>query len=286
MPTAMPGRSSSRRSPRATGCRSSKHSPQACRCWRPIFRCTARWGAGTAFPSIPALPTTSRPACAASVVTVRPGRAAPFFTVTSGSSFSTSLGSFLWVGPRDPVTDQVLLWEGATVGLSGPGFITLECIGKEAIYADNIFRWNGVDIFTTGSSSPLVVGQTAATPFPPVALATYVVPGIVSGGTLPLSFFITETNKNVPNDGSNLDIGLWPLPTPPVGNPADFGSSIYLMLDDEAIVDTDHDDMIVRMSVSPIPEPGALLLAVLGAGGVALSLRRRRQRRTGETPVS
>lgn len=215
----------------------------------------------------------------------RPGSAAPFFTVTSGSSFSTSLESFLWVGPRDPVTDQVLLWEGATVGLSEPGFITLEYIGKEAIYADNIFRWNGVDIFTTGPSSPLVVGQTAATPFPPVALATYVVPGVVSGGTLPLSFFITETTKNVPNDGSNLDIAVWPLPTPPVGNPADFGSSIYLMLDDEAIVDADHDDMIVRMSVSPIPEPGALLLAVFGAGGVALSLRRR-QRRTGETPVS
>jgi hypothetical protein len=210
----------------------------------------------------------------------RPASAVPFFTATSGSSFSTVLESFLWVGPRDPVTDQVLLWEGATVGLSEPGFITLEYIGKEATYADNVFRWNGVDIFSTGPSSPLIVGQTAATPFPPAALATYVVPGVVPAGTLPFSFFITEITKNVPNDGSNLDIGLWPLPSPPVSNPADFGSSIYLMLDDSGIVDDDHNDMIVRMSVSAIPEPGTLVLAVLGAGGVALAVRLRHVRRT------
>jgi hypothetical protein len=210
----------------------------------------------------------------------RPGVAAPFFTVTSGSSFSTTIESFLWVGPRDPVTDDVVLWEGATVGLSEPGFITLEYIGKEALYADNIFRWNGVNIFTTGPASPLIVGQIAATPFPPASLATYVVPGIVSAGPLPFSFFVTETAKNVPNDGSNLDIGLWPLPTTTTGNPLNFGSTIYLMLDDENTVDADHDDMIVRMSV--VPEPGTLVLAVFGAGAVALAVRRRHvQRRTG-----
>jgi hypothetical protein len=222
--------------------------------------------------------------CGAATV-CRPGIAAPFFTVTSGSSFSTALESFLWVGPRDPVTGEVVLWEGATVGLSEPGFITLEYIGKEALYADNIFRWNGADIFTTGPSSPLIVGQITATPFPPVALTTYVVPGIVSAGTLPFSFFITETAKNVPNDGSNLDIGLWPLPPTLTGNPLNFGSSIYLMLDDENTVDADHDDMIVRMSVSAVPEPGTLVLAMLGAGGAAVAARWRRKRRTGATPI-
>jgi hypothetical protein len=213
------------------------------------------------------------------VTICRSGVAAPFFTVTSGSSFSTALESFLWVGPRDPVTDNVVLWEGATVGLSEPGFITLEYIGKEALYADNIFRWNGMNIFTTGPSSPLIVGQTAATPFPPVSLATYVVPGIVSAGTLPFSFFITEASKNVPNDSSNLDIGLWPLPPSTTGNPLNFGNSIYLMLDDENVVDSDHDDMIVRMSVSAVPEPGTLVLAVFGAGGAAIAARWRRNRR-------
>lgn len=220
--------------------------------------------------------------CGAATV-CRPGIAAPYFTVTSGSSFSTALETFLWVGPRDPVTDQVQLWEGATVGLSEPGFITLEYIGKEALYANNIFRWNGGNIFSTGPGSPLTVGQTTATPFPPAALETYVVPGIVSAGPLPFSFFITETLTNVPNDGSNLDIALWPIPSPLVGEPLNFGSTIYLMLDDENSVDSDHDDMIVRMSV--VPEPGTLVLAVLGAGGAALAARRRRQRGTGGTPA-
>jgi ABC-type transport system involved in cytochrome c biogenesis permease component len=53
------------------------------------------------------------------------------------------------------------------------------------------------------------------------------------------------------------------------------------MLDDENTVDADHDDMIVRMSVSAVPEPGTLALAILGAGSVALTVRRRRRGRTG-----
>lgn len=210
-------------------------------------------------------------------------QAVPFFTVTGGTSFVTDLESFLWVTPRiGPNNDQVVLWEGATVGLSEPGFITLDYIGKEALFANNVFRWNGFDIFTTGPSSPLTTGQTAATPFPPAALATYVVPGVVSAGTLPFSFFITEFSKVVPNDGSTLDIGIWPLPGDVSGSPINFGSTIYLMLDDENAVDSDHDDMIVRMTVTPVPEPG--MLAVAGvvalplAGWVRARWRRRRTR--------
>jgi hypothetical protein len=205
--------------------------------------------------------------------------AAPFFTVTSGSSFTTLVESFLWVGPRDPVTDSVQLWEGGTVGLSEPGYITLEYIGKEALFADNIFRWNGGNIFSTGPSAPLEVGQESATPFPPVSLATYVVPGVVSAGTLPFSFFITEFSKTVANDGSNLDIAVWPIPVPPSGDPINFGSTVYLLLDDENAVDSDHDDMIVRMSVTAVPEPGTLALAIAGLGGGAIALCRRRRGR-------
>jgi hypothetical protein len=200
---------------------------------------------------------------ATTVVGATSAQAVPFFTVTGGTSFQTELESFLWVTPR--VNDEVVLWEGATVGLSEPGFITLEYIGKEALFANNIFRWNGTDIFSTGPGDPLITGQTAATPFPPAALATYVVPGVVSAGTLPFSFFITALNTAVPNDGSNLDIGIWPIPNDLSGSSIDFGTSIYLMLDDENTADTDHDDMIVRMTVTPVPEPGTLALVGVAA---------------------
>jgi hypothetical protein len=202
-------------------------------------------------------------------------RAAPFFTVTGGSAFLEADDDFLWIGPRN-AQNQVLLWEGATVGISEPGFITLEYIGKEALFDNNIFRWNGVDIFDTGPGNPLIVGQTAATPFPPPALETYVVPGIVPAGALPFSFFISQFSKEIPNDSSTLDIGLWPVPENLGDGPFNFGTVLYVMLDDESVVDSDHDDMIVRITVTPVPEPGTLALCGLAAVPLVCRLARRR----------
>jgi len=213
----------------------------------------------------------------------RAGRAiaAPVFTVSGGTAVLTSLETFLWVTPR--FNGDVLLWEQGVIGLSEPGKVSIEYVGKEAFYADNIFRWDGTDIFSTGPSSPLIAGQTAATPFPPLPLATYEVPGVVPAGPLPLSFFISETSKAVPNDG-NPDIAYWPLPTDISSNPYDLGSVVYVMLDDENPVDTDHDDMIIQLSVvtPPVPEPRSLSLAVVGILPLAgWMLHRRRGRLSG-----
>jgi hypothetical protein len=213
-------------------------------------------------------------------------RAVPFFTVTGGTSFVTAGEAFQWVGPRfssGEQTDLVLLWEGFTLGLSEPGFITLEYIGKEAAFADNIFRWNGTQIFTTGPGTPQIQGQIAASPFPPVALETYVVPGQVNAGPLPFSFFITEFGTEVLNNG-NLDIAIWPIPADLSGNPINFGTTVYLLLDDEAVIDTDHDDMIVRLTVTPVPEPGMLALAAVAALPLAGWFGARRQQ--GKRPLT
>lgn len=201
--------------------------------------------------------------------------AAPFFTVTSGSAFDTFLESFLWVGPRFG-DNEVNLWEGGVLGLSEPGVVTLEYIGKEALYADNIFRWNGVDIFTTGpgGEANLIKGQTTATPFPPAALETYVVPGVAPAGVVPFSFYITFLAEEELNDG-NLDIAFWPIPGTTAPSPINFGSVVYAMLDDENVTDSDHDDMIVRLTVAPVPEPATLAGAATGLFGGLWLVRRR-----------
>jgi hypothetical protein len=201
--------------------------------------------------------------------------AAPFFTMTGGTSFINSGISFDWVGPQFNGGD-VLIWEGGVLGLSEPGIVTLEYIGKEALFADNIFRWNNEVIFTTGpgGEANLIKGQTAALPFPPAALATSVVPDIVPAGPLPFSFFISFFSKSVPNDG-NLDIGYWPIPPSTASSPIDFGDVVYVLLDDENTADADHDDMIVRLTVAPVPEPATLAGAATGLLGGWWLVRRR-----------
>jgi hypothetical protein len=197
--------------------------------------------------------------------------------MTGGSAFDTFLESFLWVGPRFG-DNEVFLWEEGVLGLSEPATIQLDYIGKEAFFADNIFRWDGVDIFSTGPSNPLITGQTAAAPFPPAALDTYMVPGVVDAGPLPFSFLITEIGEEELNDG-NPDIAFWPIPSDVDSNPINFGTVVYAMLDDENAVDFDHDDMIVRLTAMPVPEPTSVALAATGVPMLAGWMLRRRQSR-------
>jgi hypothetical protein len=202
--------------------------------------------------------------------------AAPFFTMTGGTAVTTEKESFLWVTPRFD-GDKVLLWEGGVLGLSEPGFITLEYIGKEADY-NNVFRWSGVDIFSTGTS-PGVAGQQAAEPFPPNALATFVVPNVVNAGPLPFSFYVTDLDIEVLNTEASEFIGYWPIPPGIQNDPVDFnfGSVVYVLLDDENPADFDHDDMIVRITVAPVPEPATLAAIGIPALAAWIVLRQRRR---------
>lgn len=192
----------------------------------------------------------------------------PVLTVTGGGFFTDRDNDFLWLTPRFGNGGQaVRLWRGGTLALSEPGMITLEYIGKEANYADNAFLWGGlsggVPVFSTGGSLPNLVGQTAASPVPPVALATSNVPGIVAAVALPFSFFVNQTGSNKPNGSS--DIAYWPLPVGAglAGETKRFGTVVYALLDDGK-TDNDYDDMIVRLTVTEVPEPTTLALLAAG----------------------
>lgn len=214
--------------------------------------------------------------------------AAPLFTISGGSLLTDGDNDFLWLTPRfGPDGNSVSIWQGGTLAITAPGMVSLDYIGKEAQFANNEFAWGalsgGTTIFSTGPSSPNPVGQTAATPFPPAAVASSTFPGVTAAGTLPFSFFVNQTGTNKPN--GSVDIGYWPLPgdTPMDGGSQSFGSVVYALLDDGTI-DNDYDDMIVRLTVTEVPEPATLGLAAVGIVPAAGWVLRRRQRNNDRKP--
>ncbi len=213
--------------------------------------------------------------------------AAPIFTISGGGSYNDADNDFLWLTPRfGPQGSKVSIWKGGTLALSEAGSVTLEYIGKEAQFANNMFMWGalsgGTTIFSTGPSSPNPVGQTAATPFPPAAVDSSTFPGLTSAGTLPFSFFVNQTATNKAN--GSTDIGYWPLPEAAGGGGSTrrFGTVVYALLDDGKS-DNDYDDMIVRLTVTEVPEPTALALAAAGIVPAAGWLLRRRRKSADET---
>lgn len=204
--------------------------------------------------------------------------AAPFFTLSGGAPAATRLHSFHWVGPRSG-DGKVVLWKGGPLGLSEPGRVAIEYIGKEAAYANTIFRWDGGNIFSTGSGTPQTVGQTATTPFPPASLARYDVPADALAGPLPFSFLISALAQEKFNDG-NRNIAFWPIPGDLGSNPYNFGTTVYAMLDDGKAVDSDYDDMIVRLTVGPaLPEPTGVTPGCAAAALLGVWLKRHRSKR-------
>ena len=220
--------------------------------------------------------------CSLSVMNAVEVYAAPVFTVSGGGLFTDVGNDFLWLTPRFGTGgNSVSIWKGGTLSLSESGVVTLDYIGKEANFANNMFKCGalsgGTSIFSTGASSPNPAGQTAATPFPPAALSSSTFPGATSAGTLPFSFFVNQMGMNKQNGSS--DIGYWPLPggAAPGGGPQSFGNVVYALLDDGA-TDDDYDDMIVRLTVTEVPEPTTLALAAAGmVPAVGWALRRRRR---------
>ena len=58
-----------------------------------------------------------------------------------------------------------------------------------------------------------------------------------------------------------------------------FGTVVYALLDDGK-TDNDYDDMIVRLTVTEVPEPTTLMLAAVGIVPVAgWALRRHRRKK-------
>lgn len=150
-------------------------------------------------------------------------------------------------------------FEGATVEAltDGPFRLTFTYLFKEASFT-NGFWYEGSELFNTGTSS---YGDSHST--------------VYNEPAGPLDFFFrTQGNvdtidiHNVDNDGTEVPnfLTFW-----------DEGSnSLIVALDDfGAGPDDNHDDMIIKITASKVPEPGTMALLGLGLAAMGVSLRRR-----------
>lgn len=166
-------------------------------------------------------------------------------------------------------------WFGANLYLiaGGSTTITVDFIGKEAGWL-NSFYLNGAKMFDTS--------QSPAAPNIDVAVN----PGLINfaffsnlGTGNPLAGTVTNGSNQDPvtnllNYFITFDDNVVNGSTP------SSGQTVLIALDDTgAGPDDNHDDMVIRLTISnggfQVPEPGTL--ALLGLGALAAGLARRRQ---------
>jgi hypothetical protein len=205
-------------------------------------------------------------------------QAAPSFSLSGGSSIVDVANDFLWIDSN--------VTEGGTLALTEPGRVRVEYIGKEAGFAATEFWFgalappDGTFVVATNSGLPVKEGAMSAASYPPPGITRGLAPyeAVVDMGTVPFYFRVpANANAIVPNGGSQSgmgDIAFW------WKGPGALQDVVYVLLDDSGGFnpgdpsDNDHDDMVVRLTALPIPEPAEGALTLLGLLGLAIRARR------------
>jgi hypothetical protein len=163
-------------------------------------------------------------------------------------------------------------WYGANLYLiaGADTAITVEYMGFEAGFT-NYFYINGVEIINNQTTPIGSLGDVVMSP----GLMTFAFQS-------PLGWVTNGTNvvaPNIPNFFLTLFNGAWDTTVNGVTN--NFGTSVILALDDGgAGIDDNHDDLVVKLTISNgtferVPD-GGMTLALLGGALLGLGAIRRR----------
>ncbi|QBM17190.1 hypothetical protein MARI_12960 [Marinobacter sp. JH2] len=165
-----------------------------------------------------------------------------------------------FIGPQlYSVGDSVLLSHSLESVSNDPFKLTFTYLGKEAGYTGS-FLYEGSEVLNTDTSA---LGDTFSV--------------VYGGGLAKLDFgFSSDAWGNPAGSVSNMGTGN-------VSNGYNFsifdaGEDWFILsLDDNNQVDDNHDDMLVMVKASAVPEPGTLALLGLGLAGIAVRMRGRKK---------
>jgi hypothetical protein len=151
--------------------------------------------------------------------------------------------------------------DGATITLTENSLLTFEFLGSESGF-DDTFQAGLVSFTETSSFTPWSTTLLGADSF-------------LAGSLAGLLNFSSTTgpgaNATVGDDGFGIFLGA--------NDVSGLSTNVfYLGYDDQITnVDDNHDDMIIRVTVSPaVPEPATWAMMLLGFGAAGFVLRRRR----------
>lgn len=171
------------------------------------------------------------------------------FTLTGGSDYV--LPNNYNPAPGTPgLAPGATVKTNATLGLTGPGRVTVTYGGTEAGYT-NAFVLDGMQLFDNKNGPQASVTDD------------------FGAGALPFAFTTKKpagTFANGGTQGSYGSIALFALSD----------TSYYALFNDSSTSDMDYDDMWVKMEVAPVPLPAAAWLLLGGIGALGAASRRKR----------